>query len=171
MKELHDLLEAKKEEGVSKLGIFREIGVSKSPIYRALSGESGLQIDTYQKLKQYFKQDFTINGKPVRVNKAHMTVTTIRGTKKTVQKRKNSQYNRKKKPLVIGTEEAAIALLLKMLKTYEKTIIPSYFVGKEDKMVSILEGYDIHIKWYYTDGDSNPDRRDGYVYKNYLYKR
>ena len=60
----------------------------------------------------------------------------------------------------VTSESKALIMLEKILKEEDVTIIPSWYIGKEERMVRKLADLGIRVTWHYRSGNKN-----GYVEK------
>lgn len=60
----------------------------------------------------------------------------------------------------VTSESKALIMLERILKEEDKTVIPNWYIGKEERMVRKLADLGIMVTWYYRNGIN-----EGYVEK------
>ena len=164
-------LRKEKEKIGSYVKLSKLVGVNKNTLQQLGRGarKDGRKVNLVhiKKLATYFgvpEDSFTYDGKKINLTYKYSGVRNPKTTtnKWYVPKVKNEEVTH-----TWGSKKKAVGLLKRMFEMYcvDKTIIPNWYIGREEEMVEDMKNEGYKIEYYYTDRDNSIEEiaNDGYV--------
>ena len=169
--DLHWDLYKEKEKVGSYVKLSKLVGVNKNTLQQlgrgARKDSRKVNLVHMRKLAKYFgvpEDSFTYDGKKINLTYRNSGLKNPNTTT-------TNWYVPKVKNEVVthtwGSKKKAMWLLKRMFDMYgyDKTIIPNWYIGREEEMVEDMKNEGYKIEYYYTDRDNSIEEIacDGYV--------
>lgn len=142
MRELNNIM---KEKGFDNKKMGEILGVSKNT-FAYMKSKGQMSADRYNAIKEKLGEDFYIDGLPVMFSGK----PGKRKKDESVIKLRN-KLQRTEPVEAVDPEAEAIAFILEHIRETGRTVVPRYFLGKEERMVELLK--DHGLETYYQDSE------------------
>ena len=164
-------LRKEKEKIGSYVKLSKLTGVNRNTLQQMGRGErrGSLKVNLVhvRKLAKYFgvpEDSFTYDGKEINLTYKN---SGIKNPNTTTTNWYVPKIQKENTPITWGSKQGALGLLKKMFIGYgvDKTVIPHWYIDKEDEMVEDMRQEGYLIEYYYTDRENKNEEIacDGYV--------